>query len=89
MFFSQFTQPQQFFAAWTKLATENLTRLEALESQMKDVENQNVERASEAIDEAAKLMKASLSYWQEMSQAWRQQSVEATKQVASMVNPTV
>lgn len=88
MFFPQFTQPQQFFAAWTKMATENLTRLEALEAQMKEVENQNAERATEAIDEAAKLMKASLTYWQDMSQAWRAQSMETTKQVATMMNPT-
>jgi hypothetical protein len=87
MFFPQFTQPQQFFSAWTKMATDNLAKLEAAQAQMKSAEDQQVQRAGEAIDEAAKLMKASLSYWQDMSQAWRKQSVDATKQAATMINP--
>ena len=84
MFFPNFTQPQQMFAAWTKMATDNLARLETLEAQLKETEDQRVAQAQEAIDESAKLMKASLTYWQELQQAWRKQTIEATKQVTQM-----
>ncbi|MCA9620150.1 MAG: hypothetical protein KC731_14085 [Myxococcales bacterium] len=84
MFFPALTQPQQMFAAWTKMATDNLAKLEALEASLKETENRQYAQAQEAIDETAKLMKASITYWQELHQSWRKQTIEATKQAASM-----
>jgi len=89
MFFPQFTQPQQIFDAWRKMVTDHISRLEALEAQFRTTEEQTAERTTEAIDEAAKLMKTSLSYTAELGAQWRKQTLEATKQAASMMTPGV
>ncbi len=79
MFFAPFTQPQQFFTAWQSLMTEQTGRLEEMATQMAEAEQAAMARAHEAIDEYAKLMKASLQYNRELATAWRQQVLEATK----------
>ena len=84
MFYPSFTQPQQFFAAWQRLMGEHVTRLEALNEQIASAEQQGYERTAETIDEAAKLMKASLEHAQTLASQWRKQTLEATKQMSSL-----
>jgi hypothetical protein len=89
MFYPQFAQPQQFFDLWKKMVEGQVTRIEALNDQLSSASEVTVTRASEAIDESAKLMKASLSYSRELADEWRKQSLEVTKQATSMMNPGV
>jgi hypothetical protein len=87
MFFSAFTQPQQIMAAWQKMVDDHMQRMEALNRHVVEVETKGYERAAETIDECAKLMKASLDHSRELADAWRQHSVEMSKQAVRMVNP--
>ncbi|MBW2457445.1 MAG: hypothetical protein JRI68_23260 [Deltaproteobacteria bacterium] len=89
MFYPNFAQPQQFFDMWKKMVEGHITRLEALNEQMSSASELSVTKATEAIDETAKLMKSSLSYTQELASEWRKQSLEVTKQATSMMNPGV
>lgn len=79
MFNTPFTQPQQIFAAWQAMMAGQTDQLEQLTSQMADAEKTAMSRANEAIDEYAKLMKASLRYNQQLMTAWRTQFVDNTK----------
>jgi hypothetical protein len=79
MFVPGFTQPQQFFTAWTQSAREQIAQFERLSTEMQKVQGQGVERVQQAIDESAKLMKESLSYGVELSQAWQKLALEMTK----------
>lgn len=79
MFNTPFTQPQQFFTAWQSMMSGQTERIEALASQMAEAEQAAMSRATDAIDEYAKLMKASLRYQQQLTAAWRTQFVDATK----------
>lgn len=79
MFFTPFTQPQQLFTAWQSLMAEQAGRLDEMATQMAEAEQVAMARAHEAIDEYAKLMKASLRYNQQLAAAWRTQVAEATK----------
>ena len=87
MFFPQFTQPQQFMELYRKMMGDHLGRLEALGAQLAGAESKSYERAAEAIEETAKLMRASLDTSQELASAWRKQTLEVAKQAASAVTP--
>lgn len=79
MFFAPFTQPQQFLTAWQSMMAEQSGRLDEMATQMAEAEQVAMARAHEAIDEYAKLMKASLRCNRELAAAWRTQIIEATK----------
>lgn len=88
--FTPFTQTQHFFAAWQKTMekslAEQLGRVEALDERYQAAEQQGYARAGEAIDAWAELMKAQVSYCQELSKAWRSQTLEMTKQVGKVAS---
>jgi hypothetical protein len=86
MFFQPFTQSQQFFTAWQQMVRDHLVRVEALSSQIAEAEQQGYERAGEAVDEWAKLMKSSLDYAQKLNGEWRKQTIEATKQASTVAS---
>ncbi|MBN4059174.1 hypothetical protein JYT22_00815 [Endomicrobium sp. AH-315-J14] len=87
MFFTPFTQTQQFMAGWKKMVDDHVTRVESMNEQYESATAQGHKRVGEAIDEYAKLLKGSLDYSQELSETWRTQSIEATKQAAKMMTP--
>jgi len=89
MFYPNFAQPQQYFELWKKMVDGHISRLEALNEQLNTAGELSVTKFSEAVDETAKLMKASLSYTNELAGEWRKQSLEVTKQATSMMNPGV
>lgn len=85
MFMPSFSQPQQILEAWKKTMDGQITRLESLTEQVSQVETQGHTRTTEAIDEAAKLVKDGLSYNQKLATEWRQLMIESTKQTLGMV----
>jgi hypothetical protein len=85
MFPNAFTQPQQFSETWTRMAKEQLARLEGLAEQMAKLQGQHVERAQEAIDESARLMKESISYANQLGAEWRKLSLETTRKATEMM----
>ena len=85
MFMPYFVQMQQWSLAWKTAVDEHMARLEQWNGEWASAEARTMERANEAIDEAAKLFKASLRYTHELSSAWRKQSAEASRQAASVI----
>lgn len=87
MFVPGSSQPQQFFDVWSQLAREHLARLESLSEQVGKLQGQGVQRAHQAIDESAKLMKASMDYATELGAEWRKLGLEATRKTAEIMTP--
>jgi hypothetical protein len=71
MFFDAFVQSQKALDLWTKLTQEQLARMAEMTKQADAIGAQNAERAREAIDETARLMKASLDYAEGLGIEWR------------------
>jgi uncharacterized ferritin-like protein (DUF455 family) len=85
MFNFGFSQPQQFMDAWTKLAKQQVERMEAMTAELAKLEGQSITRAHDAVDEAAKLMKESMSYASQLSAEWRKLGFEAISKSADAV----
>ncbi len=85
MLFPNFTQPQQFFEVWTEMAKAHVERMEQLGVELAKLQGQNVERAQTAIDESAKLMKASLEAGNQLANEWRKIGVEMTRKATASV----
>ena len=85
MFVPDFTQVQQFWATWGKMAGAELSQLEKLSAELGKTRGEGVERAQQAIDESARLMKESLSYANELSTQWQKLALELTRQAAQAV----
>ncbi|NUP11250.1 MAG: hypothetical protein HOW73_34830 [Polyangiaceae bacterium] len=82
MFSGPFTQSQQFLDVWTKLTSEQIARFEQMTAQYEEAQQKALERACEAIDETARLMKESISYAAHLSDEWRKIAVEQGKKAA-------
>ena len=82
MFMPGFTQPNVFFDLWTRAAKEHVERIEQLSDQLGKAQGQGVERAQQAVDESAKLMKESLSYALTLSSEWRKLNLELVKKTS-------
>ena len=85
MFYPGFTQPQQILDMWTKATKDHLDRMEQLGEQLSKAQGQGVERAQQAIDESAKLMKESMTYALNLSREWQKLSLEMTKKATESV----
>ena len=83
MFNAPFTQPQQFLETWAQLTAEQMARIEQMTAQVEELQAKSLERAYEAIDESAKLMKESLAYAAKLSDEWRKITVEAGKRASA------
>ena len=76
MFFDAFVQSQKSLALWTQATQEQLARMGEMSKQADEVQTQAAQRTREAIDETAKLMKASLDYATDLGNEWRRISLE-------------
>ena len=81
MFVPDFMQVQQFWANWGKMAGMQLTQLEKLSAELGKVRGENIERAQQAVDESARLMKESLNYANELSTQWQKMGFELSRQM--------
>jgi hypothetical protein len=84
MFFPNFTQPQQMMDAWKKAMESSVTRMEGVHQQVATVEASAHTRATEGVDEMAKLMKDTLAYQQQLGAEWRKAWFESVKQSINM-----
>ncbi|MBK7578757.1 MAG: hypothetical protein IPI67_01010 [Myxococcales bacterium] len=89
MFIPGFTQQNPFFDLWTRAAKEQLERMEQLGEQLAKTQGQGVERAQQAIDESAKLMKESLAYGLSLSNEWRKLNSELSKKATETLRTSV
>jgi hypothetical protein len=87
MFQSFFLHPQQITDHWSKALRQQLERFEAMSTEADRVHGQGLERAHQAIDETAKLMKDSLDYAGQLGTEWRKWWLGAVKQTTDLANP--
>ena len=84
MFFPNFTQPQQMMDAWKKAVESSVTRMEGMAEQVTSAQDTAHTRANEGVDEAAKLMKDTLAYQQQLGAEWRKAWFDSVKQSMNM-----
>ena len=84
MFWTSFAQPQHFGDIWVKSMKDHVARVEAMNKEFERVEAQGADRASEALDEVAKLTRESMAYAQKLGAEWRKAYLDALKKSAEM-----
>ena len=67
---------------WKRMLDEQTGRVESIYAEMAKVEDKGVERLHSAVDESARLMKDSFSWYSELSAEWRKMSLDATRRTA-------
>ena len=87
MWFSEFVQPQKMTELWTKQMEDQLTRAEAIGEQVEKMQSASAERTRGAIDDSARLARASVDWAFEMSTAWRNASFEMTRKAMQAMTP--
>jgi hypothetical protein len=87
MFFDAFVQSQKALDLWTRLTQEQLVRMGEMAKQADVVGGQATVRTREAIDETARLMKASLDYASDLGAEWRRITLDVANQVTSQAAP--
>lgn len=80
MFFDPFVQSQKALELWTKATQEQLGRMGEMAKHLDTLGEQQTERTREAIDETARLMKASLEYATKLGGEWRKISLDLANQ---------
>jgi hypothetical protein len=87
MFTNGFVQPQQVLELWAQMGQEHVARMDQMAEQIQKAQAQAAERAAEAIDESARLMKETMTYATQLSAEWRKITLEATRKAAEMAAP--
>lgn len=65
---------------WRKMTDDSIARMAAFYAEIDKVEAKNIERAEQAMHEAAKLTKETLAYGAQLGAEWRKLSLEALQQ---------
>jgi hypothetical protein len=81
-------QVQQAQQAAAKMMEDQLDRMQAFQAEIAKLEAKGVEQARQAIDEAARLWKESLSYGAQLGAAWRNLAIDATRRSVDAMTPT-
>jgi hypothetical protein len=84
MFWTNFTQPQQFGDFWFKAMKDQIARVEAMQKEMEKLEQAGFERTNEALEESAKLTREAFAYTQKLGAEWRKVSLDALKKSSEM-----
>lgn len=71
-------------AMFGKLAEEQLSRVESLFAEVEKAQVKSLEQTTEAIDEAARLMKESFGYANKLGAEWRKLALATSRQTAAM-----
>ena len=67
---------------WRKMTDDSIARMSAFYAEIDKVEAKNLERAAQAMQEAAKLTNDTLAYGAQLSAEWRKLSLEAINRAA-------
>ena len=84
---SQTQQAQQAQQAAAKMMEDQLDRMQAFQAEIAKLEAKGMEHARQAIDEAARLWKESISYGAQLTAAWRNLAIDATRRSVDAMTP--
>ena len=82
-----FAQMQQFGAQWAESVREQLDQWVGAAEQLDGWQREGLQRAGEAAEEMAKLVKSGLEYGGTVAEQWRVTSVEAVRRTIDLVAP--
>ena len=68
---------------WRKMTDDSIARMTAFYAELDKVEAKNLERAEQAMHEAAKLTKDTLAYGAQLGAEWRKASLDAFQRFSS------
>lgn len=68
---------EKAWEVWRKMTDDSIARMTAFYAEIDKVEAKNLERAEQAMHEAAKLTKETLAYGAQLGAEWRKLSLEA------------
>jgi hypothetical protein len=68
---------EKAWEVWRKMTDDSIARMTAFYAEVDKLEAKNIERAEQAMNEAAKLTKDTLAYGAELGAEWRKLSLEA------------
>lgn len=85
MFFDPIVQSQKALEIWTQATQAQLVRMADVAKHFDTHAAEANERTREAIDESARLMKASLDYATKLGAEWRKISLDLAAQAAASV----
>lgn len=68
---------EKAWEVWRKMTDDSIARMTAFYAEIDKVEAKNLERAEQAMHEAAKLTKDTLAYGAQLGAEWRKLSLEA------------
>ena len=75
--------------AWKKAVDEQAQRIEGWQQEYAKIESKAFDQAREAVDESAKLARAGVDLYADLSAAWRQLAVEALRRSADLMSPRI
>ena len=70
--------------AWKRMVDEQTGRVESIYAEVAKVEDKGIERLHSAVDESARLMKDSFTWYGEISAEWRKMTLDATRRTAEL-----
>jgi hypothetical protein len=70
--------------AWKRMVEEQTGRVESMHAEMAKIEDKGIERMHAAVEESARLMKDSFSWYGEMSAEFRKMTLDATRRTAEL-----
>jgi hypothetical protein len=84
MFWTGFDATGNVQGAWAKVWKDQLERLETMGKEIERVEQQSFEKATEVVDESARLAKETFAYGHKLGAEWRKASLEAARKTAEL-----
>ena len=73
---------EKAWEVWRKMTDDSIARMSAFYAEIDKVEAKNLERAEQAMHEAAKLTKDTLAYGAQLGAEWRKLSLEAIQRAS-------
>lgn len=87
MFDKLFSQSQQSWASWSELWQEQLGRLESVQQQATRLREQGSEHMVAAIDDTAKLARASVEQLGKVGTQWQAMTLEFWRRTTQLMTP--
>jgi hypothetical protein len=81
------SQAQQFVGEWSRMVSEQVSRVESGLGELAKLETKAVAQAVTGFEEAGRIAKESLSFTEKATAEWRKLFLDATRRTAAILTP--
>jgi hypothetical protein len=81
------SQVQQIVGEWSRMVSEQVTRVESGLGELAKLEGKAVAQATTGFEEAGRIAKESLAFTEKAGAEWRKLFLDATRRTAAIVAP--